>query len=171
MPTIHPTTKAVLVTAVFVAVALWALVYRAPSHPALAPQLLFYAVLVVNTFLSVRFYSKIQPENISQAIVDFVLVVTYLALALSLGRPVEFALAAFVLFAVAPVKYLLMRGLIPYDALLRRKILIDISGTVFCAAVFAGTVAGYPLESAWVLGVGFALANVYHLIIHPMYRL
>ena len=88
MERIPPTLKALLVTILFAAVACWTLMYRAPSSPVLAPQIIFYAILVLNTFLSVRFYSKIQPNNTSQALIDFLLVVTYIALSLSFGRPV-----------------------------------------------------------------------------------
>ena len=53
--------------------------------------------------------------------------------------------------------------------ILRRKIVIDGLGLLLCSAAFVGTLAGHPLESAWVQTILFGLANVYLLIIKPMY--
>lgn len=167
----NPTLKAAATTAVFSLVGMWTLLYRAPQTQELLPHVIFYIVLVVNTFLSVRFYSPIQPKNVSQAAIDAILFITYLALALSIGRPVAFAFAALCLFIEAPVKYALMLGIIPHDALLKRKIFIDGQGTVLCAAVLAATLGGYELAGAWALAVLFTLANIYLLLIRPMYRL
>ncbi len=167
----NPTVKAWAATAVFSLVGLWTLVYRAPQAPELLPQTIFYAVLVLNTFFSIRFYSALQPKNTSQLFIDAVLVVLYATLALSLGRPVAFAYAALWLFLMAPQKYALMLELIPHTTLLRNKILIDLSGTVLCAAILGATIAGYSLAGAWALAALFALANVYFLLIRPMYRL
>ena len=166
-----PATKALFATAVFSLAGIVSVVLVAPHNEFLVPHILFYAVLTLNSYFSVRFYSAIQPKSISQTLVDTLLVVVYLGLALSIGQPLSFALFALFVFIVATPKYALMRGVIPHDALLRRKILIDLSGVAFCALVVVCTLLGYSWESAWVLGVGFALANVYHLLIYPMYRL
>ncbi len=167
----NPTVKAWAATVVFSFIGLWTLVYRAPQVPELLPQTIFYAVLVLNTFFSIRFYSALQPKNASQFLIDAVLVILYAVLALSLGRPVAFAYAALWLFMMAPQKYALMLGFVPHTVLLRNKILIDLSGTVLCAAILGATIAGYSLAAAWALAGLFVLANVYLLLIRPMYRL
>ena len=167
----HPTVKALLATAVFALLGAWTFLYRAPQTPELLPQAIFYVILVINTFLSIQFYSRIQPQNFSQQAMDAALFITYAALALSLGRPLEFVLANVCLFALAPFKYMLMVGLIPYDTLLKRKIRIDSSGTALSVLILIATLAGYALPGAWALAALFAIANVYLLLISPMYRL
>lgn len=167
----NPTVKAWVVTVLFSFVGVVAFFYRAPFVPELVPELVFYAVLVLNTFFSVRFYSALQPKNSSQVCIDAVLVVAYIALAFSLGRPISFAFAALCLFIIAPQKYALMLELVPHATLLRNKILIDLSGAMLSAAVLGATIAGYAYAGAWVLAVLFTLANIYLLFIRPMYRL
>ena len=167
----NPTTRAWLATVLFTGAGLLSLWLVAPWNEYLLPHVLFYAVLTLNSFFSIRLYASIQPKRIEQSALDTALVLVYLALAFSIGRPEFFALFALIVFITATPKYAYMLGHIPHGPLLRRKILIDISGIAFCAAVFAGTMAGMPLLFAWVLAIGFAVANIYHLIIHPMYRL
>ncbi|MEK7133640.1 MAG: hypothetical protein AAB804_01055, partial [Patescibacteria group bacterium] len=113
----------------------------------------------------------LQPNDVRQLLIDGLLVVTYLALAFSIGRPTHFAIAALALFIAAPVKYILMRGRTPHEALVERKIFLDSLGTLSCAVLVGGTLAGYALEAAWLFAMGFTLANVYLLFIRPMYRM
>jgi hypothetical protein len=160
-----------IATITFSFVGVWSFLYWAPQTPELLPQAIFYAVLVLNTYFSIQFYAKIEPRNASQATIDTILVLIYIVLGLSLGHPVVFTVAALCLFIAAPVKYMLMLGKIPYEALLRKKIRIDGQGTALCAAVLLGTLAGYGPASAWVLAVLFSLANIYLLLVRPMYRL
>lgn len=166
-----PFSRAVLATTYFTLAGVLGVLFVAPHNMYVLPHALFYAVITLNTFFSVRLYASIQPAAAAQYALDALLTGIYTALALSIGRPEWFAAAALAIFIAATPKYAHMLGRIPHDALLRRKILIDLSGVAFCALVFAGTAFGYPYESAWVLAVVFALANVYHLLIHPMYRL
>ncbi len=163
--------RATLATLFFIAAGVAALLFVAPPNEYVLPHSIFYAVLTLNTFFSIKLYATIQPNDQHQRIVDFLLVAAYVALAFSIGRAFEFSLVALILFIFATPKYAMMRGKIPHDALLRRKILIDLSGVAFTAVVFLGTIAGYPLESAWVLAIGFVIANIYHLVINPMYHL
>lgn len=144
---------------------------RAPESAFTAPHVLFYTVLVLNTFFSVRLFAAIQPGTLSQYAVDLLLVLTYTALAFSIGDPVGFAFFALCLFAAATPKYAMMLGVVRHDRLLKRKVLIDLCGTIMCTIVLGGTLFGYPLASAWALGGIFAAANVLLLYIRPMYRL
>lgn len=168
---ISPSFKALLVSLFFTLVGVVGYVYLAPHTRELVPHIIFYGVLVVNTFFSVRLYSQIQPLTLSQLVIDGILVITYVAVGLSLGRVMEFAIAALVLFAVAPLKYALMLGHIPHAALLRRKVRIDLCGTASCLVLLIATMFGYTLVAAWLFALGFAGANIYLLIIRPMYRL
>lgn len=167
----NPTIKTWIVTAVFSFAGLVSLVSFAPLSTSLFPHAVFYVVLVVNTFFSIRFFSRIAPENTTQVAIDTALVLLYLALAFSLGRPITFAFFALCLFIAASTKYPLLLLVIPQTNVLKRKILIDLLGIAACAAVLGGTILGYAFGSAWAAALAFTLANIYFLLIRPMYRL
>lgn len=135
------------------------------------PHAIFFIALFFNTALSVRFFMPLIPRTASQWIIDAILLIIYGALALSLSDPLWFPFLATCLFIVATAKYVLLLGTIPYPQTLTRKILIDLLGTVACAAAWGTALLGYPLESAWALATIFAFANLYLLFINPMYRL
>ncbi len=136
------------------------------------PLVIFYALLVVNTFPSVQLFSSIVPQEDGQhALADIILALLYLFLAASLGNPQQFALCATVLFLVAAGKYTLMLYEIPHPYLLQRKIRMDLLGALLCAAVLAAMNFGWILSAGWVLAVTFALASIYVLVVRPLYRL
>ncbi len=170
-PVGNPTTKTWVATAVFSLAGLVSLFVYAPISSYLVPHTIFYAVLVINTFFSIRFFSRIAPEDRSQVAIDTALVLLYLALAFSLGRAIPFAFFALCLFIAASTKYPLLLLVIPQTNVLKRKILIDLMGTAACAVVLGGTILGYAFGSAWAAAISFTLANVYFLLIRPMYRL
>lgn len=168
---ITPTAKSVLATTVFSLAGIVSLLFYSVVSPFLLPHLIIYALLVINTYFSIRFWAALQPNDIRQFLIDAVLVVAYLALAFSMGEPVYFALAAFALFGLATFKYVLMRGRTSYEAIVERKTGIDALGALACAALIAGVLLGFELEATWLFAMGFTLANVYLLLIKPMYRL
>ena len=167
----NPAVKAWLATVTFSLAGLISLFFFATVSRYLLPHAALYSILVLNTFFSVRFFAGILAVSVRQTVVDGVLVVLYVALAYSLGDASALPLAATCLFAVAAVKYIIELGSNPHTAVLRRKISIDFLGAALCAAALAGTILGYPFESAWALAGIFALANVYLLAVKPMYRL
>lgn len=167
----NPAAKSVLATTVFSLAGIISALFYSVVSPFLLPHFIIYAVLVVNTYFSVRFWSALQPQDSRQFLIDGVLVVAYLALAFSMGEPVYFAFAAFTLFVLATFKYVLMRGRTSYEAIVERKTGIDALGAFACAALILGMFLGYALEATWLFAVGFAVANVYLLLIKPMYRL
>lgn len=167
----NSTEKSSLATAVFALAGIVAVLFYSIVSPFLLPHLIIYAVLVVNTFFSIRFWAALQPNDIRQLLVDAVLVVAYLTLALSIGEPLHFAIASLGLFIAAAIKYVLMRGRTPHEALVEHKTFLDALGAVACAALLGGTLAGYALETAWIFAIGFSLANVYLLFVRPMYQL
>lgn len=167
----NPTIKAWVATLAFSLAGITSLFFAAPISSYLLPHGIFYAVLVINTFLSIRFFSALAPENHSQMAIDIVLVLLYLALAFSIGRPLTFAFFALCLFIAASSKYPLLLLVILQTDVLKRKILIDLMGTAACAAILAATILGYAFEAAWAAAIGFTFANVYLLRVKPMYRL
>lgn len=167
----NPSLKTWAATIAFSLAGLLSLLFYALISSVLLPHVIFYVVLVINTFFSVRFFSRIAPENKSQLAIDTVLVLLYIALAFSLGRPITFAFFALCLFIAASTKYPLLLLVIPQTDVLKRKILIDLMGTATCAAILGLTLLGFALEAAWIFAVSFTLANIYLLLIRPMYRL
>lgn len=167
----NPTAKSVLATAVFSLAGIVSALFYSVVSPFLLPHVVIYALLVLNTYFSIRFWSALQPQDSRQFFIDAVLVVAYLALAFSIGEPTYFAFAAFALFSLATFKYVLMRGRTSYEAVVERKTGIDALGALACAVLIIGMLLGYALEATWLFAIGFTLANVYLLLIKPMYRM
>ncbi len=158
-------------TVLFALAGLVGLVISPAPWAARLPNALFYAVLVVNTYYSVRFFDSLPPADRDERVVDGALAVVYVLLSLAIGSHAWFALASTLLFAIAIVKYALLTRVMDRRDILNRKMAIDATGLVLCAATLAGTFAGYSLASAWVQAIVFILANVYLLAIRPMYAL
>jgi hypothetical protein len=133
------------------------------------PNALFYAVLVLNTYFSVRFFTRLPPVDRDERLIDAILVAAYVVLAFSIGSPVRFAAVSMALFAAATAKYALLRGTLERTDILDRKITIDLLGLALCAATLLGAILGFPLASAWLQAGVFAAANVYLLAVRPMY--
>lgn len=172
---LDPSTKALVASTIFgvAGVIGW---YFAKSQvedaTLLIPLLVFYATLTINTYSSIKLFSSMIPvDDIVQECLDFVLVIIFLSLAYSLRNPTWFFLMTLFLFIVAPIKYICLLGRIPHPKLLKRKLYIELLGTLLVAGVVAGAVLGYPKESAWTLAIVFAIANVYWLLINPMYKI
>lgn len=162
--------RALAATYLFVVVGLWSLIFGVHDNSYELPHLLFYATLTLNTYFSIRFYSYFTPAVVFQSAIDIALAAAYICLALTIGVPILFALCATIVFTIAPLKYAHMLGFTPYDATLRRKILIDLAGTCMCLSALILTLMGYVHEAAWLLAIVFAIANIHLLIINPMYR-
>jgi len=129
-----------------------------------------YALLVINTFFSIRFFSSLLPSDLLQKIIDTILVAFYLSLTFSMNDEVRFFLLASGLFLLASVKYVLLLKHTSYTKILWRKIRIDLVGAVSCAAALVGTLLGYSLESAWIFVIGFGILSVYLLLTDPAYH-
>lgn len=162
--------KAWIATGVFAIVGIVG-AYLAPSVGVALPHLLFYTVLTYNTFFSVRLFVRIEPHTFEQMLIDAALTIAYILLGLSIGHAWSFAFCALGIFGIAPLKYTRMLDVVPHTRFLRKKITIDLLGTLLCITIIGLTIAGYPLLAAWMLAGIFALANVYFLGINPMYRL
>ncbi|OGG79760.1 hypothetical protein A3A39_04550 [Candidatus Kaiserbacteria bacterium RIFCSPLOWO2_01_FULL_54_13] len=135
------------------------------------PLLLFYGVLLVNTFFSIRAFSAITPANSIQIFFDAILVVVYCALAFSFGSAFLFSFVSGVLFVVSIAKYFHLKHLITLSSgLLQRKIKINALGALLSLFAFSVAAAGFSEAAAWILSAIFVLANIYLLAINPMYR-
>lgn len=167
----NPIVKTWIATIAFSLAGIVSVLFYSLVSPFLLPHFIIYAVLVANTFYSIRFWSALQPQDSRQFLIDAVLIAAYLALAFSMGEPTYFAFAAFALFALATFKYVLMRGRTSYEAVVERKIRIDALGALACVILIIGMLLGVALEATWLFTIGFTLANVYLLLIKPMYRL
>jgi len=135
------------------------------------PLLAYYAVLLINTFFSIRTLSAITPKNIVQTFFDIILAALYCALALSFSSVLLFSGISAGLFLVAIAKYVHLDRLIAMPKLLHRKIKINALGALLSLLAFGMAVFGSAGISAWMLCIVFSLANVYLLVLNPMYRL
>src|SRR3989344_1066318 len=168
---INPAAKSVLATSAFSLAGIISVLFYSVVSPFLLPHSIIYALLVLNTYFSIRFWSALQPQDSRQFLIDAILVLAYLALAFSIGEPTYFAFAAFALFALATFKYVLMRGHTSYEAVVERKIHIDALGALACAVLVLGMFLGYALEATWFFAVGSPPATFSLLLTRPMYRL
>ena len=167
---IQPRTKASIVSIFFAIVGLIFTAAIADKMAAL-PGIIFYHVFIFNTFFSVQLFASLTPpESRIQMIVDGLLFLVNLYLATLLGSPSQFVFWTLILFIVATTKYAFLLGLVLHPNLLKRKILIDLSGAMLCTLSLGGIVAGYEKTSIWLFSGAFVLANIYFLLIKPMYR-
>src|SRR5262245_33382178 len=97
--------KALLATAVFTLTGVLSLVFVAPKNAVVLPHVLFYAILTLNSYFSIKVFASIQPRHMTQLLFDALLAIIYVALALSIGQAVFFALAGLFVFVVATPKY------------------------------------------------------------------
>jgi hypothetical protein len=139
-------------------------------NSAVLPLILFYVILIINSYFSIEFFSKITPnDRYEQKIVDFSMVVIYLALILNLGNQLAYLLISVALFVVATLKYSLLLEIVKVKTL-KRKIIIDLFGGIACTLALAGSLAGYGEITNWIWAIAFLFANIYLLIINPMYK-
>ncbi len=162
--------KSFIVTTFFIlagALAIWRLALWAVS----LPLLIFYIILVINTYFCIRCFADLVPRrNLTQQLIDLVLGAIYLILAASLNNQLLFIYTATILFAVATLKYVLLLSPLGYSAFLKRKIFIDNLGIIACILALGGTLLGYGSLASWLWVVIFVIANVYLLFIKPMYN-
>lgn len=158
---------AVIAFSVFALVALF---YLAPRNDVVAPQAIFFFLLILNTYFSISFFSTKIPVSLRQIAVDTLLVVLYAFLALALGYSLLFPLIATALFLVATGKYVIELGRTTYRETLLRKIYIDVAGASISVLALVVALSGYDVLSAWSFTAIFAAGNIYWLFVDPMYR-
>ncbi|MBX4211090.1 hypothetical protein KW783_03935 [Candidatus Parcubacteria bacterium] len=164
--------KAGIAVGLFFACLLISIVINADNLREELPLIIFYVVLLVNTFFSIRLFARFIPKNnMVQNSIDTALALFYIILAFSIRSVSFFTFVLFFFFLVATTKYILLRTIVHEPRLLRRKILIN-SLTAFMAVVaLVGIQTGWSRQTAWSLVTVFSLANIVFLAIIPMYRL
>lgn len=136
----------------------------------LLPLILFYVVLMINTYFSIEFFSRIIPKKrLEQEIIDLLLVFSYLFLALSFNNSVWYVLFATILFVVATLKYIFLLGIVDLK-ILKKKMIIDGFGIMLCVLALVVCFTGWEVITTWVWSLIFLLANIYLLFIRPMYK-
>lgn len=164
--------KALLASGAFTLAAVVSLWYQPGSWSMAFPLIIFYAVLVLNTYFSIECFSHIiSPEDKLQQGIDYVLAFLYFFLAWNIFDPLRFSLVALALFVVATFKYVLLLGKTNYNIFLRKKIKIDVAGAFGCGLAVLGMFSGFIEITEWIWVGAFTLANVYLLAIRPMYAL
>jgi hypothetical protein len=136
------------------------------------PLIIFYAVIAINTFFSVRCFSSIiPPDNKLQWAIDICLLLSYILMALNMDNPLMFAFWAAILFSIAVLKYAALLSLTNYFTLLKYKVIIDSLGTLSCVLALGGIIFGYTLLAIWIWTIAFILANGFIFFIKPLYEL
>lgn len=126
-----------------------------------------YLLLLVHTYFSMDcFFRLIDPRDRKQQAVDALLVLCYLALALSFFDIRQFLFAWAVLFCVSAMKYALLIGTLHQPRLLRRKIIANVSALLLAVVAALGSVLINPLVPMLVL---FASASGYYFFVNPLY--
>lgn len=133
--------------------------------------ILFYALLVLNTYFSVRCFSSIAPRwEIKQELIDAALAVLYVMMVLNFNFAFNFVAISTLLFMVAVIKYVLLAEIIGYSKLLRRKIFTNTLGILLCFLTLIGILWGYGSQALPIWVAAFALTNIYLLLLKPLYN-
>ncbi len=135
------------------------------------PLAVFYFLLVLNTFFSVRYFAAMtKPNDIVQNCFDAVLILFYIWLAFSLREPLQFAFVLTVFFGVTVLKYVLLRRGNLYRAIISRKMYMNAGGCAFSLLSLMLMGAGYVFPTVLVGTGAFIALTVYLLYVNPMYR-
>ena len=136
------------------------------------PLMIFYATITVNTYYSMKLFTRIvEKHTIVQDSVDVVLVILYGFLAFNFDKPLMFVYIVTGLFIVATLKYILLVGKLPHQKLLKNKIRIDSMGIVMGLITLIITANGNLYVGTWFLAITFGIANILLLFVWPMYKL
>lgn len=139
-----------------------------------AQVILFHAVLLVNTYFSIKCFGIITPSRLRhQQAIDTMLVLLYMVLPFAFAIPSVYVLLVMLLFLVASMKYTLLLGIIPDIKLLRRKIAIDLGAVFWNFFIFIFGGMGFISVDLllWIWVGFFIVANIYLLKLKPMYCL
>jgi hypothetical protein len=134
------------------------------------PLGIFYLVLLINTYFSIRWFAGIVPPRKLFFAIDAVISLLYLGLALSMNSPLAFMILALSIFAVAEVKYFVALTGRSNVVALKRKIIIDALGVGLCGGGALGVILGYRQVTDVAVVAIFVAANFYLLVLRPMYR-
>jgi len=148
-----------------------AVLIRAPNSRELVPDALFYGVLILHTFFSVRFFSRVIAQDSWQIATDLALVAVYLALALSLGDGLRFLVLALCLFALAISKYMPSLRDSHLKFLMRRKIKYEIGGIVLSGCSITIALLMDQTIAVWFFTIVYAAVTFDMLFNRGVYSL
>lgn len=168
---INSQTKALAIDTIFILIGAFSLLYVVADWQESLPLVIFYLTLVINTYFSIKLFANIVGTKlVTQNIADILLFIIYAVMALSLDNRLRFVYLTLLLFIVAAIKYSFLLGIIDHPKLLKRKILVDLSGVLGSALVLAGLWGGYATLSIWIFSGGFVIANLLLFFVWPLYH-
>lgn len=157
-----------------IGIAIWAIliIFEFNMRPEFSATVIFYALLLLNTFFSVRIFATITPQNhVGQKLWDFMLALCLLILPLFFNAPIIFVFITLILFVVATLKYIFLIPVVGFSKLLFDKIRVDALGILLCILCLPGVISGYIYISLDIWVSIFFISNVYVLWHTPLYRL
>lgn len=144
------------------------------GDPASLFNLAFYLLLVLNTYFSVSFTeAAFGVRNVTDTAINALLMIGYLAAPWVMGDTMHFYLCIALFFCVAVIKYAVWLRILDAHFFLRRKIIANTCGALLGLLVIltlSGLDRAFDLTAAGVACVLFAVANVWVLLIDPLYR-
>ena len=161
--------RAIAAAAGFSLIGFFALLIYGVNAPEVLPDVLFYAILVIHTYFSVRFFSTVIPQNLWQIVTDLALVVVYCALALSFGNGFRFISVALCLFAVAIFKYVPSLSQPHLNALMSRKIKYLLGGVSLAIYSLIIAFVANDVVATWFFVVIYTYFTYIILLIERMY--
>ncbi len=136
------------------------------------PLVLFYALLILNSYYSVRAFASITPrEHLGQQGMDILLCLWLALLPLNFNTPLNFVLLMSMLFVTATLKYVLLLPVAGYSRLLYAKIRVDTLGILLCFLALLGILWGYAFWTTVLWSLIFFISNIYVLWWEPHYHL
>jgi hypothetical protein len=128
------------------------------------PLVLFYVLLLLNTYFSVRCFSSVpESESSLQVVINVLLSLIYAGLAALFQNPPAFVWLTILLFFVAALKYALIDSK-EFSNILRRKTVIDLVGGIWCTTAFGALSYSPASYVLWIWFVGFIIGNIYVLL-------
>lgn len=157
-----------------IGIAIWAIliILEFNMRPEFNATIIFYALLLLNTFFSVRIFATITPQNhVGQKMWDSLLALCLIILPLFFNAPIIFVFITLILFVVATLKYIFLIPVVGFSKLLLDKIRVDTLGVLLCILCLPGVIMGYIYVSLDIWVSIFFLSNIYVLWHTPLYRL
>ncbi len=162
--------KSFLVCAVFALSGLYSCIFLVKNWEYATPNLIFYFILLINTFFSIITFDPMVSKNILfQKNIEILLVAVYLFLSFKIDAPLWFSILGAMLFLVAIFKYYNLGKVGGFTGLIKRKIFVDVLGLLALLLTLIGVVLGFELASLWILAVAFSIVNFYLFFIKPLY--
>jgi hypothetical protein len=159
---------------VCIGLAAWAVlvIFKFKIYPEFFAIFIFYTLLLLNTFFSIRLFATITPkDHFGQRLWDILLFLCLIFLPFFFNVSLNFVFMTLLLFVAATLKYIFLMPIVGFSKLLFEKIRIDTLGILLCLSCLAGLIIGFTKTSLDLWTLVFFLANVYVLWYKPIYLL